>query len=128
MAKILLDTHAYIWFSEDSPQLSPDARKLIEKEDNDVYLSIVSLWEMAIKINLGKLSMKRPFVAIKQDLIDHDFRLLPLIFSDLTQYLPLELHHRDPFDRMLIAQSLAQNLPLVSKESVFDNYPIVRIW
>ena len=128
MAKMLLDTHTYIWFSEDDSQLSSQARSIIENPDNDVFLSIVSLWEMAIKINLGKLQLKRPFEVIEQDLLRHDFQLLPLTVKDLVQYLPLELYHRDPFDRMLIAQSIAQNLPLVSKETVFDSYPIIRIW
>ena len=93
-----------------------------------VYLSIVSLWEMAIKLNLGKLSLKRSYETIEQELESSDISLLPITFIDTLQIYRLPLHHRDPFDRMLIAQAINKSLILISRDTQFDAYPIQRIW
>lgn len=125
--KLLLDTHALIWYIEESSSLSVICKKEIESESK-VFVSIVSLWEIAIKMNLGKLGLKSSFQNLKPKLKEIDIDILPVSFEDAERYLALPLHHRDPFDRMLIAQSLEHDLTLVSKESLFDLYGIKRLW
>ncbi|MGK7955180.1 MAG: type II toxin-antitoxin system VapC family toxin [Crocosphaera sp.] len=127
MNDFLLDTHAFIWLSENDPNLPNSLREIIDLADT-VYLSIVSLWEMAIKLNLGKLSLKRNYETIEQELESSDISLLPITFIDTLQIYRLPLHHRDPFDRMLIAQAINKSLILISRDTQFDAYPIQRIW
>ncbi len=127
MKDFLLDTHAFIWLSENDPNLPNNLREMIDLADT-VYLSIVSLWEMAIKLNLGKLSLKRSYETIEQELKLSDISLLPITFLDTVQVYRLPLHHRDPFDRMLIAQAINKSLILISRDTQFDAYPIQRIW
>ncbi|MDJ0661469.1 MAG: type II toxin-antitoxin system VapC family toxin [Crocosphaera sp.] len=127
MTDFLLDTHAFIWLSENDPNLPSNLREMINVADN-VYLSIVSLWEIAIKLNLGKLSLKRSYETIEQELKSSDILLLPISFIDTLQIYRLPLHHRDPFDRMLIAQAISKSLILISRDTQFDAYPIQRIW
>jgi PIN domain nuclease of toxin-antitoxin system len=125
---LLLDTHALLWFSEDNSQLSPKAKQAIEDMDNTCFVSMASIWEIAIKISLGKLSLKIEFGALEEELKERNFVILPIAFEH-TQLLPqMEFHHRDPFDRLLIAQALAEGLTLVSNEEVFDLYRIKRFW
>lgn len=127
MTAFLLDTHAFIWLSENDPNLPNNLREMIDIADT-VYLSIASLWEMAIKLNLGKLSLKRSYETIEQELKSSDILLLPISFIDTLQIYRLPLHHRDPFDRMLIAQAINKSLILISRDTQFDAYPIQRIW
>ena len=127
MTDFLLDTHAFIWLSENDPNLPNNLRQMIDLADT-VYLSIVSLWEMAIKLNLGKLSLKRSYETIEQELESSDISLLPITFIDTVQIYRLPLHHRDPFDRMLIAQAINKSLILISRDTQFDAYPVQRIW
>ncbi|MGK7939199.1 MAG: type II toxin-antitoxin system VapC family toxin [Crocosphaera sp.] len=127
MKDFLLDTHAFIWLSENDPNLPNNLREMIDLADT-VYLSIVSLWEMAIKLNLGKLSLKRSYETIEQELKSSDISLLPITFLDTVQIYRLPLHHRDPFDRMLIAKAINKSLILISCDTQFDAYPIQRIW
>jgi PIN domain nuclease of toxin-antitoxin system len=127
--KVLLDTHTFIWFMLDHPSLSQHAASLIEDPDNEVLISIATLWEMAIKISLGKLHLAKPFGQLIPDQLQkNDFTLLPIEVSHLTQVITLPWHHRDPFDRLMIAQSLAEELPMLSRDVVFDDYNIERIW
>ena len=127
MTAFLLDTHAFIWLSENDPHLPNNLRDMIDIADT-VYLSIVSLWEMAIKLNLGKLSLQRSYETIGQELESSDILLLPISFMDTLQIYHLPLHHRDPFDRMLIAQAINKSLILISRDTQFDAYSIQRIW
>ncbi|MGB5771370.1 MAG: type II toxin-antitoxin system VapC family toxin, partial [Crocosphaera sp.] len=99
MTDFLLDTHAFIWLSENDSNLPNNLREMIDIADT-VYVSIVSLWEMAIKLNLGKLSLQRSYETIEQELESSDILLLPITFIDTLQIYRLPLHHRDPFDRM----------------------------
>jgi len=127
--KILLDTHTFLWFITNDENLSPVARKIIEDPDSDRLLSIASLWEIAIKSSLGKLKLKAPFpqlipVQLKINLIE----LLPIKISHLSLVSDLTFHHRDPFDRLLIAQSLIEDLPIISIDAQLDDYGIERIW
>ncbi len=127
--KLLLDTHAFLWFIGGDLRLSQDARVLIEDSGNDVFLSIASMWEMAIKISLGKLQLAQPFeVLVPQQLALNKIETLGIKVEHVAIVATLPFHHRDPFDRLLIAQSQAEQMPLVSNEVVFDNYAIKRLW
>lgn len=127
--RLLIDTHIFIWYISDSPKLSTTARSLIDDENNEILLSIASLWEMAIKYSLGKLSLAMPFdELIPQQLNINAIALLNIEFNHLAVVSTLPFHHRDPFDRLLIAQSVVEGLLLVSADSAFDAYPIQRFW
>ena len=127
--KFLADTHAFLWFVTDSPQLSVPAKKLFESPESERYLSIASVWEIAIKTNLGKLSFDKPLEKfLPQQIALNDFRLLDISISHALQVANLPLHHRDPFDRMIIAQSLAEHLPVLSSDEAFDFYGVKRLW
>ncbi|MBW4473606.1 MAG: type II toxin-antitoxin system VapC family toxin [Stenomitos rutilans HA7619-LM2] len=122
---MLLDTHTLLWFLDDDPQLPSVVRERIENADTS-FVSIVSLWEIAIKISIGKLRLNYSFHDL-QDLLDRfEIEVLPLAFTDIEQYLNLPLHHRDPFDRMLIAQAMSHDLTLISRDEQFDAYSIQR--
>ena len=126
--KLLLDTHTFLWFLDDSPQLSQKGKALLEA-DNEVLLSIASLWEIAIKLRLGKLTVAVPIeVLMTQQLIQNDIELLPITVAPLIVVSTLPLHHRDPFDRLLIAQAMVQQMPIVSADPAFDAYPVQRLW
>ena len=127
MTAFLLDTHAFIWLVENAPNLPIRLREVIERADT-VYISVVSLWEIAIKINIGKLSLHKSYESIGIELKASDLVLLPISFAHTQQLCDLPLHHRDPFDRMLISQALTQSLILISKDTQFDAYPIQRLW
>jgi PIN domain nuclease of toxin-antitoxin system len=121
--KLLLDTHVFLWFIMGSALLSADTRALIEDEKNRKFISVASLWEIAIKSSIGKLSLSAPFdQLIAQQLSLNGFELLPIEVSHLAAVTTLPFHHRDPFDRLLIAQALAENMPIVSSDPAFDTY------
>ncbi len=102
--KLLLDTHAFLWFIGGDERLSPTARKLIEDMNNDVYLSVASLWEIAIKISLGRLQLAQDFEAfMAQQLVLNRIDILNITLKQTSQVATLPFHHRDPFDRLLIA-------------------------
>ncbi|NER94900.1 MAG: type II toxin-antitoxin system VapC family toxin [Symploca sp. SIO1B1] len=127
MSNFLLDTHTFIWLSENAHNLSNNLRDMIDMADR-VYLSIASLWEIAIKLNLGKLSLQQSYESIGAELEASDILLLPISFADTLQIRYLPLHHRDPFDRMLIAQAINHSLIVISRDVKFDAYPIQRLW
>lgn len=127
--KYLLDTHTFIWFVENDPQLSPTARLLIEDATNELWLSIASVWEMAIKVNLKKLSLGMPFrQAITLRTSQNNIIILGIKLEHTFLIADFPLHHRDPFDRIIAAQSLVANLPLISVDTAFDPYGVTRIW
>ena len=127
--RLLFDTHTFIWFITDHPRLSSTAKALIESSDNDIRISIVSLWEMALKIGLGKLSLDATFEdLIPQQLFENDITTLPIEIPHLYQLKQLPFHHRDPFDRLLIAQAISDDLPIISRDPKFDAYPVQRLW
>ncbi|MEG3845174.1 type II toxin-antitoxin system VapC family toxin [Microcoleus sp. herbarium14] len=127
MNRLLLDTHALIWFVSNDPNLPVSTRDKIESAD-DVFLSIASLWEMAIKLNIGKLPLQGNFEDIEPQLIAAGITILPLTFADTVQFRYLPLHHRDPFDRILVAQAINHSLVLVSRDVAFDAYDLQRLW
>jgi len=125
---LLLDTHAYIWFSTNNRELSSTVKRLIEDSENSSYISIASLWEMSIKISLGKLSIDKDFKYIIQDLTESGINLLPISFDHILMSSALPFHHRDPFDRIIVAQSLCEGMKLLSVDTIFDHYSSDRIW
>ncbi|OGW14828.1 MAG: twitching motility protein PilT [Nitrospinae bacterium RIFCSPLOWO2_12_FULL_45_22] len=127
--KLLLDTYSFLWFIMGSPKLSEKARALIEDRSNEKLFSIASLWEMAIKLSLGKLSLAQPFdVLIPQQLSINGIGLLDIKMGHITVVSTLPFHHRDPFDRLLVGQSMFERLPVLSADPSFDAYPVDRLW
>ena len=126
--EFLLDTHVFLWFSEDNLKLSKRAKSLIEDTDNKCLISIASIWEMAIKISLNKLKINIGFENLINELYKHDFDILPITFEHTVKLTTMDFHHRDPFDRILIAQSLFEDLSIISADIIFDKYDIKRIW
>ncbi len=126
---LLLDTQALLWFVLDDSRLSETARESIVAADGIVYVSPASLWEVAIKISLGKYVLPMPFAAFWDDqLLANDFTLLPISVAHTARVAELPYHHRDPFDRLIIAQSLVEMIPVVSSDELFADYGVERIW
>lgn len=124
---VLLDTHAFLWWCEDAKDLSRVARRSIGRED--CFLSLASIWEMAIKVSLGKLKLPGAFDRyIPEQMVLNGFIQLEIGFRHTARTAKLPWRHRDPFDRLLIAQSLENDLSIVSRNSVFEQYGVRRIW
>jgi PIN domain nuclease of toxin-antitoxin system len=126
---ILLDTHALYWFIEGDPQLSELARTTISDPANVVLLSPSSYWEIAIKLSIGKWQLNRPYedfinIGLKQ----YEFALMPILPTHTARLIGLPFHHKDPFDRLLVAQALTEKVPIVSADVQLDAYGITRIW
>ena len=126
----LLDTSSFLWFVYDNDRLSAVAAELLEDTGNAFFLSLASIWEIAIKANLGRgLEIRQPFSDfIDEQLNINDFQSLNINISHLKLVADLPLFHRDPFDRMIIAQSLAEGLPVIASDHAFDHYPVQRVW
>lgn len=125
----LLDTHAFLWFINGDSQLSVKARELIEDLSDPAVLSVASLWEIAIKVSSGKLSLVEPFdILIPQQMLLNRIRALDISLPHLTEVVQLPFHHRDPFDRLLIAQAIVEKIPIVSRDTAFDAYGIRWLW
>jgi PIN domain nuclease of toxin-antitoxin system len=126
---LLLDTHALLWFIDGNKNLSTKARTLIEDQDNQTFISAVSLWEMAIKISIGKLSMAQPFESlIAEQLSINSIEVMAIKIEHLGQVSRLSFHHRDPFDRLLVAPAIIEKMPIVSADAAFDLYSVRRLW
>lgn len=126
---IILDTQALLWFLLDDPRLSERGLTSIVDADGVIFVSPASLWEIAIKISIGKYSLPEPFTLFwDKQLLSNDFTLLPITVSQTSRVVNLPFHHRDPFDRLIIAQSLVEEIPVVSSDRVFDSYGVERIW
>ena len=128
MAQFLLDTHTLIWYLTDAPDLSKKVKKNIENPENQIVVSIVSFWELAVKINIGKLKLSYSLQEIIQEVEKLSIEILEIKPVHLFSLLELPLHHRDPFDRLLIAQAQSENLILLSKDENFPLYDVVVNW
>ena len=124
----LIDTHAFLWYIQASDQLSPKAADILEDPNQNLYFSIASLWEISIKMGLGKLKLDNSFHELEALLSRLSIEILPITFADTDTYLGLPLHHRDPFDRMLITQAMNRSLSIITADSAFDAYSIDRVW
>jgi PIN domain nuclease of toxin-antitoxin system len=124
---LLLDTHAFLWFCQDDPGLSAMAKALLEDPANRKLVSVASCWEIAIKAGLGKLKLGEPSGSyLPNALAKTGFELLPIAVAHATGVESLPLHHRDPFDRLLVAQAIAEQLPIVSGDPMLDAYGVTR--
>jgi PIN domain nuclease of toxin-antitoxin system len=127
--KLLLDTHVLIWLVEGSDNLSQAARQAIENDDNSLYLSIASLWEMTIKMTLGKLQLGMSIDRIVESyILPSGMEIILIQLNHLVVLRDLPLHHRDPFDRLLISQARSEELILVSGDRIFGDYPVQLLW
>jgi PIN domain nuclease of toxin-antitoxin system len=127
--RLLLDTHAWLWFVLGDESLSPGARALIEDSANEKLVSPASYWELAIKISIGKYALPQPFGQFVLRAIEgQGFSILPVLPSHAEGVCNLPFHHRDPFDRLLIAQTLTERLSLVSDDVQMDAYGVQRLW
>jgi PIN domain nuclease of toxin-antitoxin system len=129
--RLLLDTHAMCWYIEDDPRLTATARTLIQDASNEILVSPASYWEMAIKISLGKWQLNRPYeefidIGLKQ----YGFQILPILPAHTARLigLPHLPGHKDPFDRLLVAQALLEQISIVSADSPLDGYGVTRLW
>jgi PIN domain nuclease of toxin-antitoxin system len=127
--KVLLDTHAFIWWDSDSAKLSPQARAACQDRANLVLLSVASVWEMQIKLQLGKLHLRLPLAdVVAEQQQTNDIQVLPVALGHVLALQDLPAHHKDPFDRLLIAQANAEEAVLISHDPVFAHYPVKVLW
>ena len=127
--RLLLDTHTFLWFVAGDSVLSPTARRRIESGRHDKFLSVASIWEIAIKVGLGKIELDMPIDKLAEmGAIDNGIKLLPIEPHHASAVATLPYHHRDPFDRLLVAQALREDMAIVGRDEAFDAYPVHRIW
>ena len=125
--KILIGTQAIIWFAEDNNQLSKLARTAIENSENICFVSMATFWEMSIKINLRKLTINGlTLLEFMDEIAENNFLTLDIQRSHVIHNERLPLFHRDPFDRLIIAQAISENMQIVSSDAAFDAYPVIR--
>ncbi len=127
--KYLLETQVLLWFVNGDSSLPKKFPKKFITNENQIFVSYVSIWEIGIKNSIGKLHLSENLqYFIDTEIKNYKFQLLDILLPHIVQATSLPLHHRDPFDRMLIAQSIIENIPVISSDSIFDRYSINRIW
>jgi PIN domain nuclease of toxin-antitoxin system len=127
--KYLLDTHSLLWITTDDPKLSKKAKKIYLDAENEILLSIASIWELAIKSSIGKITFQKDldnFVDVH--IKGNNIEILKIELPHVLRIEKLPFHHRDPFDRLIIAQAIEDNLKILGADSAFDNYKVKRIW
>ena len=128
--RLLLDTHALVWFANDAPELSATARELLADEHSSVYISVVSFWELATLTNVGRIRLEPTLDHWFARIRSSAFRFLDISDAHLLTYaaLPQVKDHRDPFDRLLLAQAITENLTILSRDAKFASYPVSVRW
>lgn len=126
--ELLLDTHSFIWFLNGDEQLPQNLKNIIADTSNKCFLSVASLWEIAIKSSLGKLELNGDFKQLSGFLTENDIEILPITFEHLQRLVQLPFHHRDPFDRIIIAQVLTERLSVATRDEAFPGYGVKCIW
>ena len=126
--KILLDTHALIWWLGNESKLSRRASSIIANQKNTVLVSAAIAWELAIKVNLGKVDALSLTTELSRYAAEEGFEELPISMEQAVRAGLLPLHHRDPFDRLLVAQAQGLNVPILSADTVLDQYDVKRLW
>jgi PIN domain nuclease of toxin-antitoxin system len=127
--KILIDTHVFIWYIQNSERLPSSVTMLINDGSSQILFSIASIWEMAIKQSTGKLNLGVPYIGfIEEQMKLNNIELMPINLNHIEVVTTLPFHHRDPFDRILIAQAIMEDIVLISSDSVFSLYPVQRVW
>jgi PIN domain nuclease of toxin-antitoxin system len=127
--KLLLDTHTFLWWDSDPNRIPPATRELMEESNNELLVSLVSFWEIQIKTQLGKLTLRTALSSIifeQQE--ENEILILPITLPHILELDNLPQHHKDPFDRLLIAQSRQENISIISKDSAFDQYDCQIVW
>jgi PIN domain nuclease of toxin-antitoxin system len=125
----LIDTNTFLWFISGDSRLSHTAKTLISEIDNEILLSIASLWEIAIKMSIGKLELSLSYEdLLSAQIEDNEIKLLPIEKNHLKELARLPFYHRDPFDRLIISQGIAENLPILTCDRLFNDYPIDKLW
>jgi PIN domain nuclease of toxin-antitoxin system len=125
----LIDTHVLIWMTIEPDRLSESVSKIVQNRKNSLFLSMASIWEMQVKLQIGKLTLRLPLDRLIEDQSDvNGLNILEIKASHVYGLADLPLVHKDPFDRMLISQARAESMPLLSIDGVFDGYPVHRIW
>ncbi len=126
---LILDTHALLWFLDDDSLLTGAARNLIEDPTNRKFVSIATCWEIAIKAGLKKLDLGESAATfLPRELAGNNFDLLGINLRHVTFVEKLQQFHKDPFDRLLIAQAIVENMSIISRDAVFDSYGVNRLW
>lgn len=126
---ILIDTHILLWMVRNDPKLSESVRSIIAAHNNRIFISLASVWELAIKSSLGKLELKRSIEDfVKTCIVENNLQILDIKLRHLYGVANLPFHHGDPFDRLIISQAQIENLPIISADKKFDNYSVERIW
>jgi PIN domain nuclease of toxin-antitoxin system len=126
--KCLVDTHAFLWFMAGDARLSRPARRAIEADDSEWCLSAASVWELAIKSSLGRLTLPAPASEYIAEKVQNGLRVLPVDWPHAAAVERLPIHHRDPFDRLLVAQAQLEHLSIVTKDSIFRRYGVRVVW
>ena len=127
--KLLLDTHAFIWWDSGEARLSPAAKVACESPANTLHLSLASVWELQIKMQLGKLALRVPLAEVRRVQQERNsLRLEPVVLEDILELAALPPHHRDPFDRLLVAQARRGGFHLVSHDPEILRYPVPLLW
>jgi PIN domain nuclease of toxin-antitoxin system len=126
--RLLLDTHAFLWFYAGDERLGATSKALIDNPDNECFLSIASVWEMGVKTSIGKLELRVDFAGLASFMAANKIELLPISFGHIQQLQHLPFYHRDPFDHLLIAQAVTENLTLLSRDTIFPQYRISLVW
>jgi PIN domain nuclease of toxin-antitoxin system len=125
--KVLLDTHVFLWAITDESRLSARARAVMTSADS--WFSVASIWEVIVKVQAGRMSLPRPAGPfLTSELASSRVQVLPITLDHVLRVETLDPHHRDPFDRILAAQSIEENLPVVTADPLLERYPIRRIW
>jgi PIN domain nuclease of toxin-antitoxin system len=127
--RLLLDTHAFLWWVNNDSTLSSAARTAISNERNECYLSMASCWEMAIKTSIGKLRLNTTIERfIPDELANNDIKLLAVDFKHVAKVENLPFLHRDPFDRLLVAQALIEKMTFITADAIISDYGVKRLW
>ncbi len=125
----MIDTHTFLWFIDSDPNLSDSALVHVKDGSNEIYLSVASIWEIAIKVGTGKLRLAEPLRSfIHEQLELNRINALSISAEHAAGVSSLPLHHRDPFDRLIVAQSIIEQMPIISKDAAFVAYGVVRLW
>jgi PIN domain nuclease of toxin-antitoxin system len=128
MTKVLLDTHALVWWLEAKENLSRKAKEIIEESDTVVFISAASGWELAIKTQIGKFKSAQLVKGLEKEIEKEGFIELPISLKHALLAGSLDSAHKDPFDRLLIAQAQVEEVPIVSNDKVFDRFSVRRLW
>jgi PIN domain nuclease of toxin-antitoxin system len=124
----LLDTHTFIWFINGDKSLSDKVIDKIKDVENQCFFSIASIWEIAVKMKLNKLQLKSGFNKITSFCVENEIEIIPITFEHIQELNQLDFHHRDPFDRLIIAQGIAEKLTVLTKDENFKLYPVKCLW